>query len=1540
MIRPLSDEEKWRVMGLDKQKAACLDQLKLSREKGRLAGNSITGTMTTVVTNIAAHRVARYQHMKEAVSSSTPLLAQPTFELQDKYWCATILVLVGLGEQTVVAWPDDTTPCLVSNIDQGAAFKLACSWAADLGYADAQEKCILLERPAGCSSLRAIVYYDVSISAAAADGARLVKIDSVLASPLGELAVAAMAFVTRMKGEVMVNSAPGSKWESGRVSGTAAYQVVGTGDHCKQSISAFEEQINKHNAAAERLRCRLVGCKNVSVAEWAQNVTPLETSEVPDELRKPLSELEWSGLRFAEPHEPVQSEWQPLPARKVLPTRDAPQGWLSAVLPAYRAEAARRVRAFTKKMTKWMSGYSERPFSVVIPGSWLKHWVFEAPHDFCSQPGSAVPIDLSTPSKSHLNLDFYAQQGVDYPDQELLSFIILGVRYKADLPVQIVLQPHLQSFLPVQEKYLQESDRFVERGWTVWDLQIPLVPYFCAACGSVCRPLEPDRPRCTNDAGAPRKALLDEDGVRVIPLNDAISESEWPKEVKPSALNVMIAMRILHEAAQILDMTIFCICDDYKSFFNQMRLSPSEFCKTGAVHPPRAGQESVTFAYDKVLGFGIKMASNVAQRFADFLVFVFRRTIASAVNKAAARLSESNEAFSLWWSRRLQLGVDQAALVVMLMYCDDPIILCVGEDMTFEALRVWAWMAKQGNTMMAIPEKRSLGLAAKWIGVQFFVSLGIAAVTAQKVLRAFTSIDEARCNSLNLDQYRSLIGFLEHLRSILFLRGDKMYGLYEPLNWGLQPIEKVECNTLMDMQLESFKHRLAVQAGSSVENVQAFLSGQPMPKVQHSIAARRWAIFSDAAKEGTDQPGLGGWICGFVWRVHLTQRDLQLHISILEAIAAIVNIVCAYKVLGGTDHLPQDCCIEAHVDAQATAHILIKGKAKAPSMAYLHRLALKEPHFVRMLPFLVIKHVFGLGNIASDAASRGYDHVLRTVARSVGVRLMYLDEPGLARVLIEKCLNWRSRQIHEACWGSRGTRFGEADHPGPTFNSIKRQPQCTVEQLQQTDDEATSRVIKRNVTFRPVHRDVLSRDTRISMTDSLEVKPKENISVQVQRPPINLASAQSLATALWQDSSPHAICKGNFGQLLQACEVALTTASEAFSLRTSKQDQSHWNAWSRYCSAMGTDPMRPAVDPQLDRMAYLREVVLLVNALVHFMKTRRPRSKQDKCIKPQSALNILLGANRVLKQNYLSFIPLKALKLPLRGLMRQFILKFGPSSLVPKRREPMTNGMIRSLCNVADGFDLGPLGQFQQGTILAKSWRAAVAVAASTGLRKAELFQSNAETFFLGWNMVSWITQGVGVINPTDDQLLNLKDGDFAVLTPPPSKSDQFNAVWGALPIYLPFKSEGRNAAQALQQLALGVGTTFRKQISKNAVFVNDSKQPLSCSIMASALYKAMVQITGSSEAAKLYTWHSFRSGLATALYAAGIKPITIQAMLRWQSEESLRAYSRLSRHMAAQHLESAANAVVASVQTANVPLYEQFDLFLEMQRVVEGMHA
>lgn len=1545
-IRPLSGREKWEVQQLSNEKATKLTELGLQHELGPLAGNSIPSVMTEAVSEESSRRVAQYSSIRAKRDVGGFVMMRPSVCLQSVALFATFLVILDLDSQSVAVWDECCTPGMVHPVTQDAAYNLGCQWAEELGYTEAKSKCLLLEVPMGLSRARAIVYYTTGLEAR--NRASLVPIEDTLGTELGDLAVAALAQVQRMVGITTVNPTAAAGWQSGRVAGTAAYHTPDICPADEQERAAFAEVIHGHEVQQKRLHQLLVADGSHEMLGWTEALKPTCTDEVPASLKVPLPELEWSKLLIPNPHQPVDTKWQALPEKQELLHREAPQGWLSAVRAPYRSEAARRVRSFSKKMTKWLDKESEKPDPVVISGSWLEPWVFEAPHEFYSTPGWAVPIDVSEATTSHLNLDFFKEHGEGYPDQELISFICLGVRYKADLPVQVVLQPHLKSFLPVQDKYLAEADKFVERGWSTVHFTIPTVPYFSACCGSVCRPLEPDRPRCTNDAGAPRKELWAEDGIRVIPLNEAIADSEWPKEVKPSALDAMIALRVLQEAAQILGETVFIICDDYKSFFNQLRLSPSEFCKTGAVHPPRAGQDSVSFAFDRVLGFGIKMASNIAQRFADLLVHIFNAKMGPIVQKAVDQLCQRSSLVAEWWSDRLSLGAGQAILCAMLMYCDDPCIMCVGADMTHEALKAWTWMSAESHTMMAIHEKRSLGLSAKWIGIKFFTALGLAVVTAQKVLRAFSSIDAALDDSLNADQYRSLVGFLEHVRGTLFLRGDKMYGLYAPLNWQLEPIQAVKCTHLMKTQLQRFKHRLAVQSGSSVANLDAFMSGKPLQKVQHSVASRRWAAFSDAAKEGTDRPGLGAWVCGYVWRVPLSAEHLTLHISILEAIAAIVNVVCVHKLMGGTDHLPPDTCVEVHVDAQATAQILIRGAARSPAMAHLHSLAMELPAFVEMLPFILILHVFGLGNIASDAASRGYDQVLEIIANSLGLKLTHLPEPELAWSLLDACVEWRTKQRHEHCWGDDGIRFGDANHPGPTFCPIQRgvdatdcEPRFGVDAAQRAAGKRSFSDYQResavpSVSFAPLAR---QPDAEAAVLHPI-LQPSGLRVGQTTRAPscrqrIDHISVNSLASALWADTSQFAICKGNFQQLVQACEVALSTAANAFSLRTSNQDKGHWKAWKKYCDTMGADPLRPPVDPLTDRVGYLRELVLLVNALTHFMKTHKPRSNSDRMIKPQSAMNILLGVNRVLRQNFLSFIPLKALKLPLKGLMRKFLLDFGPRSLVPKRREPFTNGMIHSLTSLPAGFLLGPLGPLDLLSIVAKSWRAAIAISTSAGFRKAEMFQSNEETFFLTWDLISWVVKGKPGTDANDSILRALRPGDFLVITPPPSKSDQFNAVWGAHPVYIPFRDTHRNAAAAIRDLALTLGEPFRAQSNKRAVFVNNLKRPLKGTTMSSALYSAMSSLVG-NERAKLYTWHSGRIYLATALYASNVKPQVIQAMLRWQTDESLRAYARLSMDDSARMLDQAAKAAVASVQTSNIPIYEQFGLFLAIQQVVE----
>jgi hypothetical protein len=225
------------------------------------------------------------------------------------------------------------------------------------------------------------------------------------------------------------------------------------------------------------------------------------------------------------------------------------------------------------------------------------------------------------------------------------------------------------------------------------------------------------------------------------------------------------------------------------------------------------------FGFDTILGFGIKMGSNIAQRFADFLVTIFKGKMLLIMTRAAEEIASRSDTFASWWNRRKALGEWQAFPVTMFMYTDDPCILCLGPDMAYEALKVWNWMASESRTMMAIMEKRSLGMSAKWIGVKFFVQFGVSVLTAQKVIRALAGIKEACCGSLYFDQYRSLVDFLEHARDVLFLRGDKMYGIYHPFKTAENASSSITLGKLQKDKLTWWRCRLLEQCGSSIAGI-------------------------------------------------------------------------------------------------------------------------------------------------------------------------------------------------------------------------------------------------------------------------------------------------------------------------------------------------------------------------------------------------------------------------------------------------------------------------------------------------------------------------------------------------------------------------------------------------------------------------------------------------------------------------------------------------------------------------------------------------
>ena len=88
---------------------------------------------------------------------------------------------------------------------------------------------------------------------------------------------------------------------------------------------------------------------------------------------------------------------------------------------------------------------------------------------------------------------------------------------------------------------------------------------------------------------------------------------------------------------------------------------------------------------------------------------------------------------------------------------------------------------------------------------------------------------------------------------------------------------------------------------------------------------------------------------------------------------------------------------------------------------------------------------------------------------------------------------------------------------------------------------------------------------------------------------------------------------------------------------------------------------------------------------------------------------------------------------------------------------------------------------------------------------------------------------------------------------------------------------------------------------------------------MDTLLHAALVRLYG-EQVASCYSWHSLRSGLATALKAAGCEDSVIQMICRWANPESLKVYARHGTSLHINWVDRAEKAVIDAILSSSVP--------------------
>lgn len=250
--------------------------------------------------------------------------------------------------------------------------------------------------------------------------------------------------------------------------------------------------MDKHQ---EELRCHM---RQVSVdhpaynwlQETAERMLPMDVSDFAPELLQQqtvFSKEDAVKLEMPGEYEPPTTEWLPRKQQQSVNADFQPRGLHDLVAPAGRRKLDRWIECALQDLVrmKSMGRAAGRQFNEVCvltqedmyPEARGVFW------DLREADGSGVvPVDFQKPLETHLNLEYMrwqCEQGYlqNYPDQELVSQLMLGVSYKDELDMQIVLLPHLISFADGCKQIQADVEELASQGWYSLHKLLPYVPF-------------------------------------------------------------------------------------------------------------------------------------------------------------------------------------------------------------------------------------------------------------------------------------------------------------------------------------------------------------------------------------------------------------------------------------------------------------------------------------------------------------------------------------------------------------------------------------------------------------------------------------------------------------------------------------------------------------------------------------------------------------------------------------------------------------------------------------------------------------------------------------------------------------------------------------------------------------------------------------------------------------------------------------------------------------------------------------------------------
>jgi len=434
------------------------------------------------------------------------------------------------------------------------------------------------------------------------------------------------------------------------------------------------------------------------------------------------------------------------------------------------------------------------------------------------------------------------------------------------------------------------------------------------------------------------------------------------------------------------------------------------------------------------------------------------------------------------------------------------------------------------------------------------------------------------------------------------------------------------------------------------------------------------------------------------------------------------------------------------------------------------------------------------------------------------------------------------------------------------------------------------------------------------------------------------AYAGTLLHTLQSDTSRLALRPADPSILEDMVNSVLGAADQGTPGSTGRKDAGHWRKWAAFCALLNTDPWRTdaAANNGSDTAGHVRETFLQTAFLVYTYTRMRPRRRNDPAAKPCSANKVLQAVRRVHAKRNITMAKPPSVAKALRGLYANYVRLHGVESLIPHRKEPLTNEYAAAIIALARSEATATGGRRRYSPDQVTCFVALLTTLRHRGARKADLIPVTADEFdgrHMSRRHVKWHINGVVYDDPTPEQLRSLGDGDHAVVSPAASKADQFGLAFADRPAWLPVvPGDPLNAALALAALELDMPVRGAARKATPLFTSSAALRSMQHSEADSMFADLATRALGKKVAATL-SLHSGRVWLACALLARNRPDGHIQALCNWKSAESVRIYARLQWHEYSAILKDAMNATVDPSLVRSLPVTDADAAVLRLWR-------